>query len=78
MVEPTFSLCAKASLMPSKKQLVVLLAVILALGGCNTPAGYEVRGGSLCKLGVDGRCYHIGDQWTMHRLDKNYRPYPVR
>jgi hypothetical protein len=46
----------------------LILATVLALSGCNTPTGYEVRGGSLCKLGADGRCYHIGDQWTAYKF----------
>lgn len=57
-----------------------MLAVLLGaatLAGCNTPAGYEVRGGSLCKLGTDGRCYHIGDTWSAVKLDKRYNPVHV-
>lgn len=57
---------------------LILFAAALALAGCNTPAGYEVRGGKLCKLSTDGRCYHIGDQWSAYRLDKNYSPHRVK
>ena len=54
-----------------------ILVGFVLLSGCNTPAGYDVRGGKLCKLGVDGRCYHIGDRWEMYRLDKDYKPIRV-
>ena len=56
----------------------LIFATMLALAGCNTPAGYEVRGGSLCKLGTDGRCYHIGDQWTAYRFDGKFRAHRVK
>ena len=66
-------------------RFVIFLASVLAvlagaatLSGCNTPAGYEVRGGSLCKLGTDGRCYHIGDTWSAYRFDRNFNPHRVR
>jgi hypothetical protein len=58
-----------------------MLAVIVgaaSLSGCNTPAGYEVRGGSLCKLGTDGRCYHIGHEWAAYRLDTQFRAHRVK
>jgi hypothetical protein len=47
---------------------LIFTAFMLTLTGCNTPAGYEVRGGSVCKLGADGRCYHIGDQWSAYQF----------
>ena len=57
---------------------VVIFAAVLALTGCNTPAGYDVRGGKLCKLGADGRCYHIGDTWIAYRLDNQFRAHRVK
>ena len=61
-------------------RLVIFAAFLLAatLSGCNTPAGYGVRGGSLCKLGADGRCYHIGDRWSTYRFDRNFNPHRVK
>jgi hypothetical protein len=48
--------------------VIFMMAISALLVGCNAPAGYDVRGGKLCKLGVDGRCYHVGDEWTMYRF----------
>lgn len=62
-------------------RIAAMLAVLIGvatLSGCNAPAGYEVRGGSLCKLGVDGRCYHVGDEWSAYRFDRNFKPHRVR
>jgi hypothetical protein len=58
-----------------------MLAVLVGaatLSGCNTPAGYEVRGGSVCKLGTDGRCYHVGDTWSAVRFDNQFRAHRVK
>ena len=48
------------------------------LSGCNTPAGYDVRGGKLCRIGADGRCYHIGDEWSAYRFNHNYNLHRVK
>lgn len=55
-----------------------LIFFALALSGCNTPAGYDVRGGKLCRIGVDGRCYHIGHEWAAFRFDRNYNLHRVK
>lgn len=60
-------------------RMLVLVVSSLLLAGCVTPAGYEVRGGKLCRLGTDGRCYLVGaPQWSAYKLNKNFVPHRVR
>lgn len=58
-----------------------VLAVLVGaatLSGCNAPAGYELRGGALCRLGADSRCYHIGHEWQAFKFDNQFRAHRVK